>query len=288
VGSGVGALSSPAVLPVIELPRCLAYDFPMHDDVANLFERELARRGLPFRRDLDSGRYIFNARGLELFVSLDNVAREYRRDADPERITRFVDTVLAAEVDHATWRQSQCSIFYCLEPSDHVERSDLRTAVSDRVDRVPVLFQGSTGRITWVSEAMLRDWQVSKEDLSTAILSNLASVLAETRIEHSDIDGVRLGHFASSLPFKSALMLAPNLRQRVEQLIGWPLYAVAPARDFLYVWAAEHADFAGRVGGVVVDEFTKSPYPISTEVFEISDGGIKAIGAFPTDAEPMK
>jgi uncharacterized protein YtpQ (UPF0354 family) len=257
----------------------------MHDDVTILFERELARRGLAFRRDLDSGRYILNARGLELVVSLDNIVREYRRDADPTRITRFVDTVLAADVDHAAWPQAQGSIFHCLEPSDHVERSELRSAVSDRVDRVPVLFAAATGRITWVSEAMLHDWQITMEELAATALANLASLLTETRIEHNDIDGVRLGHFASSLPFKSALMLAPNLRQRVEPLIGWPLYAVAPARDFLYLWAAEHADFAGRVGGVVVDEFTKSGYPISTEVFEISDGGIKAIGAFATEAD---
>jgi hypothetical protein len=284
----VGALSRPTAALAIERPRRFAYDFPMHNDVAILFEHELSRRGVSFRRDPDSGRYVLNARGLELFVSLENVAREYRRDENPACIARFIDTVLATDVDHATWAQAQGSIFYCLEPSDHVEPSELRSAVSDRVDRVPVFFQESTGRIAWVSEKMLRDWQITTDDLSAAALGNLARLLLETPIEHSDIDGVRLGHFVSSLPFKSALMLAPNLRQRVEPLIGWPLYAVAPARDFLFLWAAKHADFTGRVGGVVVDEFTKSPYPISTEVFEISDGGIKAIGAFPMDAEALK
>jgi hypothetical protein len=284
----VGALSSPTASPAIELPSRFTYESLMHDEVAILLERELAHRGISFRRDPDSSRYILIARGLELFVSLDNFAREYRRDADPSRIARFVDSVLATGVDHASWAKAQNSIFYCLEPSDHVERSELRSSISDRVDRVPVLFGTSSGRIVWISEAMLRDWQVSKEDLATAALGNLARALTETRIEHSDIDGVRLAHFASLLPFKSALMLAPNLRQRVEPLIGWPLYAVAPARDFLFLWAAKHADFAGRVGGVVVDEFIKSPYPISTEVFEVSDGGIMAIGAFPIDAEPLK
>ena len=131
---------------------------------------------------------------------------------------------------------------------------------------------------------MLGNWKIAQADVEAVAANNLATLLAQTRVEHRDIDGVRLGFLASSLPFKAALILAPNLRQVVEPVLGWPLYAVAPARDFLYLWAAERADFAGRVGRVLVDEFTKSPYPISTEVFEISDRGIKAIGAFATDA----
>jgi hypothetical protein len=254
----------------------------MPDDPRILFEKELIRRGVPFRRDRESPRYILEARGIELFVSLENVAREYERDADRSRITRFVDSVLTASVDRSSWAEVQGSIFFCLESADHVERSELRSPISDCVDRVPVLFHAPTGKIVWIGEAMLRSWEITKEDLAAAALSNLARLLAETRVDHSDIDGVRLGFFVSSLPFKSALMLAPNLRQVVEPVLGWPLYAVAPARDFLYLWATEHADFVGRVGGVVVDEFTKSPYPISTEVFEITDHGIKAIGAFPS------
>ena len=58
--------------------------------------------------------------------------------------------------------------------------------------------------------------------------------------------------------------------------------AVVPDRDFLYLWAARHTEFAGRVGGVVVREFAKASYPISTEIYEISDAGIRAIGTFPT------
>jgi hypothetical protein len=56
-----------------------------------------------------------------------------------------------------------------------------------------------------------------------------------------------------------------------------------PDRDFLNLWAAQHKDFIGRVGHVVIEQFTTSPYPLTTEVFEIADGGPLAIGAFPTE-----
>ena len=109
---------------------------------------------------------------------------------------------------------------------------------------------------------------------------NLARTLSVASVEYSDIDGVRLGFLSTSVPFKASLMLAPNFREIMEPVIGWPLLAVAPDRGFLYVWDAQHADFAQRVGGVVVREYSKAAYPISTEAYEISGEGIRAVGAF--------
>jgi len=64
-------------------------------------------------------------------------------------------------------------------------------------------------------------------------------------------------------------------------VLGWPLMAVVPDRDFLFLWAARHTDFVKRVGSVVVREYSKASHPISTEVYEITDQKIRAIGEFP-------
>ncbi len=99
-----------------------------------------------------------------------------------------------------------------------------------------------------------------------------------------DIDGVQLGFIGTPLPFKASLILAPNLREVVGAVLGWPLMAVVPDRDFLYIWGARHTEFVQRVGGVVVREYSKASYPISTEVYEITDQKIRAIGEFPKGA----
>jgi hypothetical protein len=39
-----------------------------------------------------------------------------------------------------------------------------------------------------------------------------------------------------------------------------------------------------RMGRVVVNEYNRSGYPITTEVLRISDQGIEAIGEFPKEA----
>jgi hypothetical protein len=94
------------------------------------------------------------------------------------------------------------------------------------------------------------------------------------------VSGLRLGIVTTTLPFKTALIFAPNLKEVVSPALGWPLHAVIPDCDFLYLWDARHTTFMERVGGVVVDQFAKSPHPLTTEIFEISDDGITAIGAF--------
>src|SRR5262249_16042687 len=56
--------------------------------------------------------------------------------------------------------------------------------------------------------------------------------------------------------------------------------AVMPCRDFVYVLNQRDEPLLGRMGHVVLHEYEKSGYPISTEVFEIADQGLRAIGDF--------
>jgi hypothetical protein len=258
----------------------------MSSPVALLFEQELTRRGVPFRIESETERYVIEHRGLRLFVSLENVSREFARDGDAGHVTKFVDSVLNPSSECRTWEEVRKSILFCFEPTDHVDRPEFRTSISDRVDRVPVEFDAAHGTISWILPTTLRDWQKSSEDVEAEALKNLAAELISASIEYTDIDGVRLGYLGSRIPFKSALILAPNLRDIVSPILGWPLNAVIPDRDFLYLWDArhnlwdgQHPSVAKRVGGAVAIEFNEAPYPLTTEVFEITDDRIKAVGA---------
>ncbi len=255
----------------------------MPGTAASLFEQELTRRGVPFSFDQETGRYKVQHEGLELFVSLDNVTRNYERDHDSAHITGFVDAVLAAPADCPSWEDAKPSILFCLEPSDYQQPPEIRTAVSGHVDRVPVYYNEQEGTISWITPAQIGDWGVTRDETEATALGNLAAVLKDAAIEHSDIDGVTLGFIRTALPFKSALILAPNLKEIAAPLLGWPLLAVIPDRDFVFLWAAKHDGFVNRVGSMVVKEFSAAAYPLTTEVFEIGDEGIAAIGAFPVE-----
>jgi hypothetical protein len=82
-------------------------------------------------------------------------------------------------------------------------------------------------------------------------------------------------------PFKASLILSPAFRDLVSPTHGWPVYVVVPCRDFAYVVRDDDRDFLGSLGGVIIDEYRKSGYPITKDVLQVSDHGVAAIGTFP-------
>jgi hypothetical protein len=251
-------------------------------DVRALFEDELRRRGLSFTIEPDSGRHAIEAGGGRLLVSLDNLQRDVATDGDLDRIDRFVDAIEASS------RQSERSLsaerlYWSLEPNDYADTPSFRSAISNRIDRVLVHLSENGQLITWLEPHMLEQLGLSETAAARQASANLSDALAEASLQKEDIDGVPLGSVGTELPFKSSLILAPNLREVAGPALGWPLMAVAPDRDFLYMWPAEHAEFVQRVGGVVVREYSQAAYRLSTEVYRIDDEGIRAIGEFPHD-----
>src|SRR5258708_27133183 len=86
-------------------------------DPQELFEAELARRGLRHAADVRSGRCVVWVRGAKLAVSLDNLARQLTGDeGDAERVAWFTDQVIAAAGPPALTAHGP---YLCLEPDQY-------------------------------------------------------------------------------------------------------------------------------------------------------------------------
>jgi hypothetical protein len=248
-------------------------------NVRALFEAELLKRCLTFGVDAETGRYAIALGSERSLVSIENLERDVARNGDAGRVSGFVDAIVAARSVRGG-NLSADRLYWCLEPNDYKEKADFRVALSDQVDRVLVHVTPDGGVVTWVRPDMLHSLGLSDSDAAARAFANLARALSEATVESQDVEGVQLGFIGTSLPLKASLILAPNLREIVGAALGWPLVAVVPDRDFLYLWAARHTEFAHRVGAVVAREYSKAPYPISTEVYEITENKIRAIGEF--------
>lgn len=246
-----------------------------------LFETELDRRGLIYKIDPESGRHAVEVGGYQMLISLDNLQRDVNRDGDSGRVSRFVDAILVSSAISSTPPSAE-QLYWCLEPHSYKESADFRVALSDKVDRVLVHVSADDRLVSWATPDMLGSLGISETEAAARAFTNLARALSEATVESQAIDGVQLGFISTKLPFKASLILAPNLKDVVQAKLGWPLMAVAPDRDFMYLWAARHTDFVGRVGSVVVREYSQASYPISAEVWEITDAKIQAVGEFPT------
>ncbi len=247
--------------------------------VKRLFEAELLRRGIAWTIDAQTDRHLIALDGRQVSVGLDNLERDFANGPDGEKIAFFVDAVVKTASPAADAPSAE-RLYWVLEPNDYEKPAAIRFPVSKRADRVLIHLSSEDHLVTWVSPDLLESLGVSATQAASIAFANLERALAEATLEKRDVDGVALGLIATPLPFKAALILAPNFKEVIGAELGWPLLAVAPDRDFLYLWAARHSDFADRVGAVVVREYSHAPYPISTEIFELSDQGVTAIGAF--------
>jgi hypothetical protein len=247
-----------------------------------LFESELHRRGLAFRHDRKSGRYQVERGGSRMEVSLDNIARDLRCENADARMAGFVEDVLGSVVDRES-RKGIDRLFWSLEPNDYESPPEIREPVSSQADRVLIFYDDASDLLTWSTRAMLDDLKITAARAGEIALRNLATELAASSLVVKDVRGVPVAMLETTLPIKASLLLAPNLKEVVGTKLGWPILAVAPVRDFLWLWPAAHQEFVPLTGKTVVKEFSSSPYPVATEVFRIDDDGIRAIGSFPRD-----
>jgi hypothetical protein len=251
----------------------------MPKQVADLFEEELRRREIAFQRDPISGRYSIQIFGRTLRISLDNLERGYRDDGDAGQIITFVDAVLSTPAQQKSWPDCRDSVYFALE-SELAEAGLYRDLLTDRLNRVLVSFNTDKNLLSYVFRSSLTAWNTPFTDIAAAASANLGRALRASTLNIHESHGVRIGFLDAPIPFKSALILAPNLREIVSPQLGWPLLAVVPDRDFLLLWNASHLDLVRYLGGTVIKEFETAPYPLTTEVLQINDGGIMAVGAF--------
>jgi hypothetical protein len=252
---------------------------PVSAEVATLFLDELARRNIEVKLD-DEGNYALDVCGLGIKVSLENVSRDFERDRDPDRIVTFVDSITNLLV-LPDWQEAKERIRWQLEPSNHKFGDTLRDAVSDKVSLVLVYVDPSDTQFRWLTAADAEKWNKTRADLMAAAQENMDRILRQTKIETAPIEEHQLGMLSNELvAFKAALLICTNLKEVIEPVLGWPLFVVMPCRDFVYLLNQKDQPLLGRMGQVVMREYQESGYPISTEVFEITDQCIRAIGDY--------
>jgi len=258
---------------------------------AALFERELRRRGAVFvRSGSDGDTYEVVLGDGRVTATLDNVARDLERDGDPERIVRFVDSVLGTFVPLPSWVAAHENVYWTVESGAHDLDGVVHEVLTDTVVRILVHVDFEAGRIRWLTPKTIADWNVELADVSAAGYQNLDRALASAEL-HVEGDGeVSLGMIVMpdrpSESLKASMILAPSFERFVERRLGWPVLAVVPCRDYVYLVAEKDASLLNaEMGARALTEYRNSGYPLTLEVLRISSDGIESIGRFPEEGE---
>lgn len=140
----------------------------------------------------------------------------------------------------------------------------------------------SNNNFSFISNDDLIDWNLDLEELKNQVNLNLDTFLDKVKIEVEDIDQHKLGMInIEEVWLKSACLFSSKIKDLVKSNIGFPFYAVIPVRDFCYIFGEQDFQyFSGRLGSVVIEEYQKSGYPITTEILKFSETGVEAIGKY--------
>jgi uncharacterized protein YtpQ (UPF0354 family) len=251
-----------------------------YDFVFELFSKELNQRGYSVRQVTDEGLLIIDVNGTELTVNLDNVSRNYLRDKDSRIITDFVESIINTVQPIPEWEIAKERLYLSAESSDYDYTDIVYRKITETICKVLIYYSEYEGQIAWINESKLNEWGIAVDKAFEIAQRNLDKVMSNTKIEVSDVHGMKLAMFNSIPIFKASLIFAPSFKDFVSPEIGWPIYAVIPARDFVFVFSVNDKGLLNLVGNSVIKEFNESGYPITTEVLSVSDNGISAIGRY--------
>lgn len=260
-------------------PRMPASAKPTADE---LFQMELAKRNLSFTFAED-GRYKIQIGDVDTMVNLENIRRYYEQDNDADEITRFAKQLDVELFDTPDWQHVQAFVRFSIEPSDYEDGfgDTLHELATDELVKVLVYTSPDGSSITWITRSMVAEWQVTPEAVVDQANTNMNQLVASAKLEIEEIDGVKLGMLSTmDTPFKASFILASRFRELVSPTHGWPVYVVAPTRDFVYVIPLADREFLARLGKVVLSEFNESGHPVTADILEVGDDGVKAIGTY--------
>lgn len=243
-----------------------------------LFEKELKKRRISFLPPDKDGVYRIKSGAIELAVSLDNIARNNPRD--PVAMRRFVDQIMSA-VSFPPWDKAKALVYFFAEPARADFGETIRDKISATLNRVLVLTDKKESKVIWVTPQMIDDWKIPIAEAKFVAAQNLDRLLDGKKLEVQEINGMKLGMVPLDSVFKASVIFAPNFKKFVSSELSWPVLAVIPSRDFIYLLSEKDMALLDRLEGIVRREFRESGYRITTEVFRLSDGGVSAIGEFP-------
>jgi hypothetical protein len=257
----------------------------MADPVVSKFRKAVEARGGAIEETTpDVALVAYGDRRVQL--SLASIrSRIQAGEAADDVIEAFVDLATAAPVP-ADAEAFRAGLRLMLEQLDVVADHDFVVRpISPRIGVVLAWTDPQETAVQLLLRSNLSSWSLTEEEALSIAAVNMDQLLASTPIEVDEAGDLRVGMLATDSVFKASLIGAPSLQNRVSAKLGWPLLAVVPCRDFVFLIPDNARHLVGRVAGVVMREFEASAYPLSPELFSVSDAGIRALGSFAAAAK---
>jgi len=247
------------------------------DLVFDEFKSQIENRGMKIEFVDETGLIHVKQGEGTLKISLDNVRKDYERNKDKTIISHFVQTILFPIEPPKKWSDAKDDIYISLFTNDFEFEDVIHKKITEELSKIYIYVE--RGQRMWISKDDITKWGISEFELDTQANKNADKLLNQIQIQYDNIDNRKLGIIETERT--SALLFAPAMKEKVKIDIGFPFFAVIPVIDLCYIFSEQDFDFfAEIIGKVVVDEYSKSGYPITTEILKFTDNEVEVVGKF--------
>jgi len=140
-------------------------------------------------------------------------------------------------------------------------------------------YEDADKMLQYFSKEKFATLKVSWDDFVKRAAENKAERKLTTRFVRDSKDVIQYAVLASDSPLTGTAVLAPDFAKKLADIFGEHPLVVVPNRYTVFIFpklASEYQDYAP----MILDAYRSTPYPVSLEVFEVEDDGLKAIGSF--------
>ena len=175
--------------------------------------------------------------------------------------------------------QEPGTLFVSIEPKFMKAPVSAPIAAAEKTEMVAAIMRDS--EVTYLSradfDALKMDWPTFAEKTRASAATELKSVTTEYTRDKKKV--ILFAKIRSPRALIASAILAPKFLDLFKNTLGEKVLIVIPNRTTAYLFpalASNYQDYAP----MIFTAYRATAFPVSTEVFELSPDGIKAVGAF--------
>lgn len=197
------------------------------------------------------------------------------------RIFAFlISALLVLRAGHAFGQQDQKSWHVLIEPT--FMDPEVSFPISGARNTVLVPGYMDDGDPTYFSK---KDWVtlgLTWDSFRAKAAGNATEKKFRAALVRDPNQVVEYAAITSDDPLTATMILSPDFLKKFKDVFGPTILVAIPNRFTVYVFPGQASEYKA-FAPMVLQAYQDSAYPVSLEVFEISEDGMRAVGAFEPD-----
>ena len=260
--------------------------FGAYKKVAALFEAELKRLGIFYSKNADGSYELVINASTKAKVTLDAAVHHWKQNPDPEIVVGYVQHVVGgAMFSNLDWEDAQKRLAFTLEQRESLKHPflvELGPYITPVTPELCLMYYCDLPEIEsrrWVTPADLTDWKVSARDVIAVAGQHMNELMHQAKIEFVEMSGRRFAYLSLEQEWdKANLCMTSEFKRRIQAEFTWPVRVAVPAINYMLIVPADQGDLFVHLAPSAIQEYRESEDPLSLEILELSDAGVRVVG----------